>query len=358
MSVRKLLVAIATVPILFVAGEGFAQSEDGERTPERPEAPPSAAAHDGKFTPEQIQQLKQLLIQLEPVAAEADSLVQEYMANGWSGPKQITAAGVWTDVETGLAFAQSQVSARLNSNFDECASGNEISTESLAVYILEKTDNDAAERFLQARDSLCQAIGVFSKLYFAYQQYQYYEANGITLAELPARSQKLGFPGGRTRHLGFTARIAWYPNVQNTLDGGFTLDDRLTYVSQIKWSSDDWRPLNIAKTLRESQGDNSGGICIPMGVSWLWSCFNVLNATPSAVTISAYGKARRYDRTKTVDLGTATIPAPFGYLDQLAQMKNEKIQQLTGNLENRIANLLNIDQQTVAMLVQFSQAAN
>ncbi|MGK0293010.1 MAG: hypothetical protein ACI9U1_001400 [Porticoccaceae bacterium] len=307
---------------------------------------------NGRLTPQQLAQLQRALSEIAPVAAQAQGLANQFSSYNWSQPMDVPSKQT---IQNDLSFVKDKLGSRLESNFEQCASGNPISTNTVAHYIAMQANPQLADQFTQSRQSLCNALYPLSQLYYTYQQFLYYQQNGYPLFTF-AKTAKVGFRE-KDRHVGFKGAVDWYPNNQDGGDLGITDRNTVSYNSQLKWSSDGWRTLNVIKTLRESQGNNNQGICVPM-TSFLWSCFKVQANGTSSVTLNTYAQVRFNNRTSQLWLDAVTVPAPFGYLDQIAQMKSNAKQNLMNQLENEVGSLLDLDQQTMALLKEFAQSAN
>ena len=64
--------------------------------------------------------------------------------------------------------------------------------------------------------------------------------------------------------------------------------------------------------------------------------------TTSDVTLTACLRVS-YRGNHNRELATVTIPAPFGYLDELTEMKDAAAQNAMNSLQNQIADMLGID---------------
>ncbi|WP_372501737.1 hypothetical protein P7L66_26465 [Tistrella mobilis] len=68
-------------------------------------------------------------------------------------------------------------------------------------------------------------------------------------------------------------------------------------------------------------------------------CVKVEAASADKLKVGAKAKFKYKGDTKEVGFGTQTIPAPFGYLADLSDMKEKKMQDLQSKVVHRVASL-------------------
>lgn len=205
-----------------------------------------------------------------------------------------------------------------------------------------------ADQYKQQKANFCQLVQVVAQMKTRYEAYQYFKQNGIKLAG-KSKSEKLGFKN-RTRHVGVGFTLMYYPDLMDTAQNGLSVEDRFQYNSYIKWSDDNPTNLNIVKRIRESQGNNEDMLCLPVISNWGFLCVRINDVKTSSINMSVWAKVRRYDRSKTVSLGSFDVPAPFGYLDELSQMKDKAKQDMYNKVTTQLTNYLNVNTQMIQTL--------
>lgn len=298
--------------------------------------------------------IAQTLGQYNTAASAANGLNQTYAGYQW-GPAMAETkpgSGNWAQV----AISTGDAEKLLKIAQTRCGPESIASVQQIQMLLQQYVSQQAAASYTSSRNVMCQAVQVASQLVYRYNQYQSVKVNGVTLKSFE-KTEKFGFPNNRERHAAFRGVFKWYPDVQDTATNGFSPEDRLSWTSDFKWSDDPWRNINVIKKLRESMGGDERMICIPFA-DFAQGCFNIINVSSSSVTIDTYAKFHVFSRDKMISLGPLTLPAPFGYLDQLAQMKDKAKQDLMSNVTAQLTGMLNLDQQTVALLQKLVARAN
>lgn len=296
----------------------------------------------------------QTLGQYNAAAGAANGLNQAYAGYQW-GPAMSESKpgnGNWLQV----AISNGDAEKLLKIAETRCGPESAASVQQIQLMLQQYVSPQAAASYASSRNVMCQAVQVAAQLVYRYNQYQSVKANGITLKSFE-KTEKFSFPNNRERHASFRGVFKWYPDVQDTATNGFSAEDRLSWTSDFKWSDDAWRNINVVKKLRESMGGDERMICIPFA-DFARGCFNIVDVSTSSVTIDTYVKFHVLSRDKTISLGPLKLPAPFGYLDQLAQMKDKAKQDLMNNVMAQLSGMLNLDQQTVAQLQKLVARAN
>jgi hypothetical protein len=208
----------------------------------------------------------------------------------------------------------------------------------------------AATDYQKGRGAACQALQVAAQMLYRYSVYQNYKVNGYKIWEGSAK-QEFRFDGKYHRTVQMGASFMFYPDVWDTATNGFSLEDRLTYKSWFKFSDNDKEDLNIVEKLRSQGG---GGLCIPLvkggGASASICMANLEVKGTSSVSLDVSAKLRWSGENKTVNMGRVTLPAPFGYLDEVAQMKDNAKQDVMNRVKSQVVAITGVDQQTLATL--------
>lgn len=116
----------------------------------------------------------------------------------------------------------------------------------------------------------------------------------------------------------------------------------LSYNTYYKWSDDNWEDLNLYQYLISDT--NKGEVC-PMKIPITGSvkaklCISVKDITPEALKVYVRAKYNYNNDWHGVDLGTITVPAPFGYLADVSDMKEKKMEDLKSKLADKLISLM------------------
>jgi len=185
--------------------------------------------------------------------------------------------------------------------------------------------------YLSAREKICSIVPYVARAKQAYETYQSIQENGLPLIQ-KHKNKKHSFPAGRKRTTNLWVDVRYMPN-----------EKKIQYAVDFKWS--DSNKVQLIPPPLASNDEGKKGICIPIN-SFADFCFKVLSATSSEAKIDLWAKVDRYNRKKEVSFGTVTVPAPFGYLDQLEQFKDKKKQEAVEKMQSKLAELVGIDKET------------
>jgi hypothetical protein len=287
-------------------------------------------------------------------ATATATLNSAYAAYQWAQPyiESSPGNGNWAQI----AMSNGDAEAIVGVAATRCGSDSTSTVASTVSRLNSVVGASAGSSYSQARGVMCSALQAAAQMLYRYQKYQDYKTNGYTIKSASV-SRGFDFPGNhhRTGQMGMS--FMWYPDLQDTATNGFSMEDRLQYNSWFKWSDNATSNLNIIKKLRESTGSDEAMLCIPLvdgGGASASICVNNLTAnvssSTSSISVTVWAKFRAYSRDKTLDLGTITLPAPFGYLDEIAQMKDNAKQNVMNQIKAQVVALTGLDQQTVALL--------
>ena len=133
-------------------------------------------------------------------------------------------------------------------------------------------------------------------------------------------------------------------NYQNgTIDPTFSIDNERSWF---KWS--DENKIYIADMIEAAQ-DSGGDVCEDSKPLWfklssrISAKIKIADANEESIDIAACAKFKGFDSIKTITFPTVTIPAPFGYMAEVTEMKDEAMQDLTKNLQSALLDLLGVD---------------
>jgi hypothetical protein len=188
-------------------------------------------------------------------------------------------------------------------------------------------------KFLHTRQKVCQLAVYAAKLQQMYDHYQEIKTDGLQLVD-KYKKEKKSFPMGKHR------------TFQSWVDVRYMVDTKtIQYGAWFQFSDENKMQLIPPPNLGLNSNDAKKGICIPF-VRHAKFCFKVKSATPTSATIDLWCKVHAYGEDKDIGFGAVVIPAPFGYLDQLTQMKEKAKQNAVDEVKKRLVNLINIDAET------------
>lgn len=230
------------------------------------------------------------------------------------------------------------------------------STEDSALAAwLDQADDKTASTWKTTKKTACQLVQVLADLQDKRDKLNQIREEGYPLFYLHEKN-KVKFAGKeRTIQLKVDLRLQpEYPeepyndeapniNGQPILLGQLE-DISLSYNSWYKFSDNSWTDLKlIAALIDDTKNDDS--VCLKPDIKITSSvkarlCVNV--SSVSADKLKVYVKARFHYNSdwKQVELGTVTVPAPFGYLADLSDMKEEKMEDMKSKVADRIASLI------------------
>ena len=203
------------------------------------------------------------------------------------------------------------------------------------------------DEFEEKRATVCQAIQKIYNLKYKLQQLEEIREDGYSL--LYKYDKKRIKKKGRTRHVQHSIDLRYYPDIQESYNTGdispeFSLDNENSYF---KWSDND--PVYLADILNSSNTQDEGDAACSDNKPYWFKLANRLkfrlkmsSVTESNVTLTACLRVS-WRGNHNRELATVTIPAPFGYLDELTEMKDAAVQNAMNSLQNQIADMLGIN---------------
>ena len=203
------------------------------------------------------------------------------------------------------------------------------------------------DEFEEKRATVCQAIQKIYNLKYKLQQLEEIREDGYSL--LYKYDKKRIKKKGRKRTVQHSIDLRYYPNIQESYNTGdispeFSLDNENSYF---KWS--DNNPVYLADILNSSNTQDEGDAACSDNKPYWFKLANRLkfrlkmsSVTESNVTLTACLRVS-WRGNHNRELATVTIPAPFGYLDELTEMKDAAVQNAMNSLQNQIADMLGIN---------------
>lgn len=226
------------------------------------------------------------------------------------------------------------------------------STEDTALAaFLDQADSDTVSTYKTTKKNACRLVHILADLQDKREKLNDIRENGYPLFYLHAKEKK-SF-NGKSRTIQLKVDLRMYPEYpddpvnETKLNGQPILLGKLegidlSYNSYFKWSDNNWTKLNLFQYLISDT--DKGEVC-PTKIKITSSvkaklCVSVEDIKSDSIKIKVRGKYNYNDDWSAVSLGTHTIPAPFGYLADLSDMKEKKMQDLQSKLVDRVASLL------------------
>lgn len=211
---------------------------------------------------------------------------------------------------------------------------------------LDQIDSKTVDKFKAAKKTACRLVHFAADLQEKKRQLDKIRTNGYPLFHISKKDKK-DF-AGHTRTIQLRADLRMYPEYPgDAKDQKFLLGDlesiNLSYNSYFKWSDDNWTPLNIIQYLK-SESDEKDEVCYPKlklsSSVQAATCVRVSNISTESIKLKVRGKFWYKGENHAVNLGEYTIPAPFGYLADVSDMKEKKMQDLKSKAVKRVSSLL------------------
>lgn len=211
---------------------------------------------------------------------------------------------------------------------------------------LDQLDGGTVDKFRQAKRTACKLVHFAADLQDKKAQLDKIRTEGYPLFHLKAKN-KVKF-GDKERTIQIRADLRLYPEYPGSAeDQRFLFGDikglELSYNSYFKWSDDNWEPLNLYQYLI-SESDEKDEVCYPkINLSSsvkVATCVQVKNISSSSITLKVRGKYWYNSDSGAVSLGEQTIPAPFGYLQDVSNMKDKKMADLQAKLAKRLSSVM------------------
>ena len=211
---------------------------------------------------------------------------------------------------------------------------------------LDQLDSGTVDKFKKAKKTACKLVHFAADLQDKKEQLDEIRTEGYPLFHLKAKN-KVKF-GDKERTIQIRADLRLYPEYPGSAaDQKFLFGQieglNLSYNSYFKWSDDNWEPLNLYQYLiSDTHGDEE--ICYPKiklsSSVKVATCVQVKDITSSSIKLRVRGKYWYNSDSGTVNLGDQTIPAPFGYLQDVSNMKDQKMEDLQAKLVKRLSSAM------------------
>jgi len=222
-----------------------------------------------------------------------------------------------------------------------------LSDDPVVQMLTKVSGGDFLQNYEEKKAVVCDGVHKLYQLKVKLEQLQKIREDGVSLM-YKHTSTKKSFPGDRKRTIQFSLDLRYYPDVQQnyqngTIDPTFSIDNERSWF---KWS--DENKIYIADMIEAAQ-DSGGDVCEDSKPLWfklssrISAKIKIADANEESIDIAACAKFKGFDSTKTITFPTVTIPAPFGYMAEVTEMKDEAMQDLTKNLQSALLDLLGVD---------------
>lgn len=244
--------------------------------------------------------------------------------------------------------AMDEENTKLDLAMMRCAQSTE--DTALAAY-LEQAGSSATSNYKSTKRTACKMVQILADLQDKRDKLNDFRENGYPLFFLHEKDKK-GF-NGKERTVQLKVDLRMYPeypakpvndtkiNGQPVLLGQLKGID-LSYNSWFKFSDNNWTSLNLFQYIID---DTSGGEHCPVKIPITGSvkaklCISDLQVYTDKIKVKVGAKFNYNSDWKYISFGTQTVPAPFGYLADLSDMKESKMQQLKSRLSDKVISLL------------------
>ncbi|HYD76490.1 hypothetical protein [Ramlibacter sp.] len=216
--------------------------------------------------------------------------------------------------------------------------------------VMSKLDSGTVSKFKKAQKTACKVVHVVADLQDKRQKLNEIRENGYPLFYLHAKDKKNFSGKERTIQIKADLRLfPIYPDKAMGVDGkdqpillGQIKGIDLSYNSYFKWSDNNWTTLNLYQYFISDT--EKGEVCQPQiklsSSVKVATCVSVEDITTDYIKVKVRGKYWYNGDSSAVSLGTQKIPAPFGYLADVSDMKEEKMEKLKSKAVDRLASLL------------------
>ena len=229
-------------------------------------------------------------------------------------------------------------------------------TEDGALSLISQYLNQAhVKSYKAAKKEVCSVVLVLADLRYKRQQYEALKTDGYPLFYKHKKDKK-NF-SGYERTVQYKVDLRFYPGDQDVLNGDFE-HGNFEFIHAFKWSDNNWGDNNLKEAFADDSKDDL--ICLPFikisNNAKADLCFQVTSVTSSEAKVYTKAKFKYKDDKKSIAIGTITIPAPFGYLADLSDMKEDKMQDLEENIKDKISGFLPIDQEMLEALQSLAES--
>lgn len=203
------------------------------------------------------------------------------------------------------------------------------------------------EEFETKRATVCQAIEKIYNLKYKLQQLEEIREDGFSL--LYKYDEKEIKKDGKKRTTKHSIDLRFYPDIQESYNTG-DISPEFSLTNDASWfrfSDNDHIYLGdlLDKSNTSTDGDST---CDNKNPYWfklsnkLKFRLKIDSVTTTDITLAACLQID-YDGNHNRLLATVTIPAPFGYLDEVTEMKDDAVQSAMNSLQNQISDMLGIN---------------
>src|SRR5690606_4560763 len=210
---------------------------------------------------------------------------------------------------------------------------------------LQQLGGDMVDKFQLAKKQACKIVHFIADMQHKKEQLDEIRTEGYPIFHLEKKDKK-NF-NGKERTIQIRVDLRMYPEYPDGANQDFLLGQikgiNLAYNSYFKWSDNSWSKLNLYEYLIGEDGADDE-ICYPKikltSSVKVATCFKYLGAGDDYIKLRVRGKFWYNSESGTVKLVEAKIPAPFGYLADLSDMKEGKMEDLQELMIDQVASML------------------
>ena len=228
-------------------------------------------------------------------------------------------------------------------------------TEDAALGMLSYHLDDAyVASYKAAKKELCSVVMILADLRYKRQQYEAIKENGYQIFNYHKKDKKTftdSWGGKYERTVQYKVDLRFYPGDQDVLHGDFE-HGNFEFIHAFKWSDNDWGGNNLKEAFADDSKDDL--ICLPFikisNNADADLCFQVTSITNSEIKVYTKAKFKFKGDKKSIEIGTLTVPAPFGYLADVSDMKEDKMQDLEEKIQDLLSDFLPVDGDFIEVL--------
>jgi hypothetical protein len=224
-------------------------------------------------------------------------------------------------------------------------SGEDAVSDLIATYL----DKNHVKTYQAAKREVCTVVLTLADLRYKREQYEALKENGYPLFYKHKKDKK-SF-SGYERTVQYKVDLRFYPGDQDFLAGDFE-HGNFEFIHAFKWSDNDWGDNNLREAFADDSKDDL--ICLPFikisNNAEADLCFQVKSVTSTEVKVYTKAKFKYKDDKKSIEIGTVTVPAPFGYMADLSDMKESAMQNLESTVKSKIEAFLPVDNDLLTAL--------
>ena len=294
--------------------------------------------------------------QLKQIIELSDEVLKKGSTSSWEKtmPKPAITEITIEDAEDALNLVALRCSTPTDS--DEVMTSLKLIAKKTGV---SKTIKSLEKEYEDKKDKICDGVLMLYELKKKIEQLKDIRENGVSVAQ-KYRKKKNKFKG-LTRTTTFSIDLRFYPDLQTLYEGENDWAPQLSIdndKSYFKFSDNNKLYLASLLEVREDDTEDKCGRKEPLWIRLSAAIkikFKPQNITEEKFDLRFCADFRYKGFSKSVSLAQKNIPAPFGYLGQVSDMKEEAKQKAMQKLQNELAQALGIDEKLKDISERFSK---